>query len=313
MRLPGLRPLLVALLALVVGAPSSGCKRGASSAPGGATARVIGVTLHTKTHPFYKQLEAGLRAEAAKDGLALQVQSAEFDVATQTAQIENFLTQKVAAIVVCPVDSQAVGGAIKRANEAGVPVFTADIRALQGQVVTHVASNNEQGGKLIGAYLAKALDGKGAVAIIDYPEVTSSQERVKGFNAALTAFPGIKVVATVSGLGVRDRAATTMENILEAHPDVRAVFGINDNSALGALSVLQARGKKDVRVVGFDADEEARQAIARGTLLADAAQAPEQIGAATIDAIADHLAGKPVPKEIAIATAIVDQASLKKP
>src|SRR3954452_23696138 len=179
------------------------CKPGAM-APGGSDGkRVVGVTLHTKTHAFYKQLEAGLRAQADKDGLVLKVQSAEFDTATQTAQIENFIMQKVAAIIVCPVDSQAIGGAIRRANEAGVPVFTADIRALQGTVVSHVASNNEQGGRLVGEYLAKALDGRGKVAIIDYPEVTSSQERVKGFEAALAAHPGMKVVAKVSGLGVR--------------------------------------------------------------------------------------------------------------
>jgi ribose transport system substrate-binding protein len=294
--------IVVALLSL----PLGGCKHASPSAGG----RVVGVTLHTKTHPFYKQLEAGLRAQAAKDGLTLKIQSAEFDVATQTAQIENFLTQKVAAIVVCPVDSQAVGGAIKRANEAGVPVFTADIRALQGQVVSHVASDNEQGGRLIGEYLAQAMGGKGTVAIIDYPEVTSSQERVAGFTAAIKAHPELRIVAQVSGLGVRDRAATTMENILAAHPDLRAVFGINDNSALGALSVLQARARKDVLVVGFDADDEAREAIRKGLLLADAAQAPEQIGAATADAIAAHLDGKPVPKEVAIPTFIVDKAKL---
>jgi len=293
---------------LVGGAVAAAACKGASS--GAPAARVVGVTLHTKTHPFYKQLEEGLRAQAAKDGLALKVQSAEFDVATQTAQIENFLTQKVAAIIVCPVDSQAVGGAIKRANEAGTPVFTADIRALQGNVVTHVASNNEQGGRLVGDYLARALGGKGKIAIIDYPEVTSSQERVKGFTEAIAKFPGMTIVAKISGLGVRDRAATTMENILEAHPDVRAVFGINDNSALGALSVLQARARKDVAVVGFDADAEARDAIAKGLLLADAAQAPEKIGAATIDAVAAHLAGKAVPKETAIETFIVDKAAL---
>jgi ribose transport system substrate-binding protein len=286
---------------------------GGKPAPGAPPARIVGVSLHTKTHPFYKQLEKGLRARAAQDGLTLKVQSAEFDTATQTAQIENFITQKVAAIVVCPVDSQAVGGAVKRANEAAIPVFTADIRSLSGNVVSHVASNNEQGGRLVGEYLARALGEKGKIAIIDYPEVTSSQERVKGFETAIKRFVGLSVVAKVSGLGVRDRAAVMMENILEAHPDLRAVFGINDNTALGALSVLQARGRKDILIVGFDADDEARDAIAKGLLLADAAQAPERIGAATADAIAAHLDGKPVAKEVAIETFIVDKAALAKP
>jgi ribose transport system substrate-binding protein len=287
------------------------CKSSSPGTPPAAAKITVGVALLTKTHPFYKQLEEGLRAAATKSGVELKIQSAEFDTATQTAQIENFVTQRVSAIVVCPVDSQAIGGAIKRANEAKIPVFTADIRSQQGDIVSHVASNNLQGGRLIGEYLAKALSGKGKIAIIDHAEVTSSQERVRGFEEAMAKLPDIKIVAKQSGMGVRDRAATTMENILQAHPDLNGVFGINDNTALGVISVLQARGKKDVLVVGFDADSEARDAIKKGVLLADAAQAPDKIGAATIDAVTAYLGGHTVPKEVAIETSIVDKASIK--
>jgi ribose transport system substrate-binding protein len=311
--------------ALLLAAALAGCMEDAAPPassstppPGGEPSagrgRVIGVSLLTKTHPFYKDLEGGLQEAAGRLGCVLKVQSAEFDTATQTSQVENFVTQRVDAIVVCPVDSEAIGGAIKRANEARIPVFTADIRSMQGDIVCHIASDNVQGGFLIGDYLAsKALKGKGKVAVLDHPVVTSVQDRVKGFEDALKKHPDIKIVAKLPAGGVRDQAATTMENILQAHPDLNAVFGINDNSALGAISVLQARGRKDVIVVGFDADPEGREAIRKGDLLADAIQYPGKIGRTTIETVIKHLQGQTVPKEIPIETGVLDKAGLEKP
>lgn len=295
--------------------PSGGTTGAPAGGTGGAAAAkkyTVGVSLLTKTHPFYKDLEAGLREEAAKRNVELLVQAAEFDTSVQTSQIENFVTQKVDAIVMCPVDSQTMGGAVKRANDAKLPVFTADIRSKQGDIVCHIASDNVQGGRLIGEYLAKAVNGKGSVAIIDHPEASSVQERVRGFEEALSKFPDLKIVAKQPGGGVRDKAMTTTENILQAHPEITAIFGINDNSALGAIAALQARGKKDVLVVGFDADAEGQKAIRAGTLLADAVQYPKKIGTVTIETVVKHLQGEKVPKEIPIETGTLDKAGLEK-
>ena len=111
----------------------------------------------------------------------------EWDIGRQISQIEDFVTQKVDAIIVCPVDSRGIGKGIKTANAAGIPVFTADIAALEGEVVCHIASDNIAGGKLAGDYLAKLLNGKGQVAIINQPIVTSTLDRVQGFREALAA------------------------------------------------------------------------------------------------------------------------------
>jgi len=302
------RSLIVAVT--LAAAVSPACSRQPAKAQAGTGGYHVGVTLLTKTHPFYKELEDGLREAAGGANVELRVQSAEFDTATQTAQIENFVAQKLDAIVVCPVDSDALGGALGRAQQAHVPIFTADIRSHQGEVVSHIASDNQQGGALVGDYLARALKGTGKVAIIDQPVVASVQERVRGFEQALGKYPGIHIVAKLSGGGVRDQAATTMENLLQAHPDLNAVFGINDNSALGALSVLRSRGRTDVRVVGFDADPEGRQAIRSGFLLADAVQDPRKIGRTTIETVVAYLKGAKVPKEVTIPTGLVDRATL---
>lgn len=117
----------------------------------------LGVTLLTREHQFYRDLEAALRREAEALGMTVVFQSADMRVAKQTDQVENFVTRGFDAIVICPADSDAVVGAVKTANKAGIPVFTADIRANGGEVVCHIASDNVQGGAKAAEYLVKAI------------------------------------------------------------------------------------------------------------------------------------------------------------
>jgi ribose transport system substrate-binding protein len=258
---------------------------------------VIGVSLLTRTHPFYQDLEAGLADSAARHGYDLKVQAGEFDVARQKDQIESFIVSRVAAIVLAPCDSKSIGTSIQAANRAGIPVFTADIAVLaEGvQVVSHVASDNVAGGRLAADALAKALGGRGAVAIIDHPEVESVIQRVRGFEEQLAAYPGMKVVAKLSGHGVKDMAFRTAEDVLQSHGDLDGIFGINDDSALGALAAVEKAGRAGrVTIVGFDAIPEARAAIAAGKIYADVIQQPREIGARTVDAVAAYLAGEKV-------------------
>lgn len=304
-------PLLAALAFAGCGKTDSGPAAGGPSAPpSGAKKTVIGVTLLTRAHIFYQDLEKGLQEAAGKAGIELRVQAAEFDPQTQSSQVDNFIVQKVDALVICPANSEGSGGPIRKANQAGIPVFTADIRGTGGAIVCHIASDNVQGGRLIGEYLAKAIGEAGEVAIIDHPEVTSVQDRTKGFREAIAKFPGVKIVDDQAGLGQRDKAQQVMQNMLQAHPNLKGVFGINDDSALGALAALKSAGKTDVKVVGFDATPEAAEAIRAGTaLVADAAQSPMEIGRVTIETIAKHLKGEKVPAEIPIPTRVVDKNS----
>lgn len=279
---------------------------------------LVGVSLLTKQHVFYRDLEKGMREEAAKRGLDLHIESAEFDNAQQTTQVENFITEGVDAIIVCPADSEGIVQAIKSANEKGVPVFTADITAKGGDVVCHVASNNVQGGRLAGEYLAKLLNGKGNIVIIDHPVVTSVQERVKGFLEAIKKYPGIKLVARQSGEGQKDKAMAVMENLLQAYPNINGVFGINDDSALGALAAIRGSkvpNKDKIVIVGYDATPEACKAILNDTnLKADVIQYPKKIGQKVVEVVANYLEAKrngkkiDIPKIIYIDVGIVDKS-----
>lgn len=269
----------------------------AAQTPQGTTAKKrIGVTLLTVQHAFYQELRSGLQAEATKHGYEVLVTSGEFDSTRQDNQIQDFIVQTVDALVVSPCDSRSVGGSILAANEAGIPVFTADIAntAPIGKVVSHIASNNIEGGQRAADLLAEAMGGKGKVAIISHPTVASVTDRVKGFKSQLAAkYPGMQVAVELSAEGKRDKAVRVMEDILQSHADLTGVFGINDDSALGALAAIESAGKSaQIHIVGYDATPEARSKIAEGKIFGDVIQNPKRIGELTIQAIHDHFSGK---------------------
>jgi ribose transport system substrate-binding protein len=305
--IPVLRRPSAAACALVLAVTAGACaKRAETGRP------QVGVTLLTEGHVFYQDLKRGLQQAAESLGVDLQIVAGEWDLARQTSQVQNFVTQGMDAIVIAPVDSRGVVSAVEEANRAGIPVFTADIASAGGAVVSHIASDNAQGGRLVGEYLARRLSGQGSVAILDQPTVTSVIDRVRGFREALAAYPGITVVAAPAvERGIREVAKQKTDNLLQAHPDLDAIFGSNDDCALGALASVRAAGRDSVIIVGFDAIPEARTAILQDSpLKADAIQYPVEIGRRTVETVAAHLNGTAVPGRIPVRVGIVDRDSL---
>ena len=300
-------------LALACAALAAGCGQSATTS-GGAGRKVIGVTLLTATDSFYKTLEASIREEAAAKGLDVIVVACEMDPAKQASQIEDFIAQKVSALVVAPCDSSAVVPYVQKAQKAGIPVFSADIAVNGAPVISHVASDNYTGGKLAAQTLASLLHDKGKVLIIDHPDVASVQDRTRGFDEEMKNHPGIVVVGRPSASGQRAKAMAVMEDMLQAHRDLNGVFAINDDTALGAASVLEAAKRQDVVIVGFDATAEARDAIRKGTpIKADISQDPAKIGKTTIDLVARHLQGEKVPTTVPVEVTVVNADTLKTP
>jgi ribose transport system substrate-binding protein len=302
--------LACALAAAVV---VTGCGKSSESSSSAGTAntaagtggKTIGVSIQNREAQFYQDMERGMKAEAAKYGYTVNVVDAARDNAKQQSQVEDFISKGASAIVLTPYDSQAIGSAIVEANKAGIPVFTADIAntSKDGKVVAHIASDNEQGGAEAAKLMCAAVGKTGKVAILDEPEVTSVQDRVKGFRQGLAQnCPGVTIAADIDGGGERARASSAMEDILQSHRDLKGVFGINDDSALGASTAVNAAGLKGkIAVIGYDATPEARTAIANGSMYGDAIQHPDQIGAKTIAAIHDYFEGKTPPAKIAVA------------
>ena len=293
--------------ALVVGVLVFGCAAAEDSGR-----PQVGVTLLTEAHVFYQDLKRGLTEAADSLGLDLHIVAGEWDLARQTAQVQNFITRGMDAIVIAPVNSSGIVSAVAEATQAGIPVFTADIAAAGGGVVSHVASDNRQGGRILGEFLAERLNGQGRVAILDQPTVASVQDRVAGFRAALTEHPDIEIVAAPAvERGLRDVAKEKTDNLLASHPRLDAIFGSNDDCALGALAAVQAAGRDDIIIVGYDATPEARTAIAGGTpLIADAVQDPVTIGRRTAEMVASHLRGEEIPPIVSVPVSLVTRDSL---
>ena len=155
-----------------------------------------------------------MEEEAAKHGYELLTVSGERDVKKQADQVDDFITKGVSAIVLNPCDKSSIGPAIKKANEAGIPVFTNDLAYVgdEGKVICHVATDNFQGGELAGDAMVELLgDSGGKVAVIHFPQAESCQMRVNGFKSKIDAHnakPGvnkIEIVSETDGGGMRGR------------------------------------------------------------------------------------------------------------
>ncbi len=272
---------------------------------------VIGVSVLTSDNPFFGQLADAVKDEAAKYNYEVIVTAGQQDPLLQDQQVDDFITRNVDAIVLCPCDSQAVGATIEKANEAGIPVFTADIAKLseRGEVVCHVATDNSGGGEAAADAVIEMLGGKGKVAVLNHPRIESAILREKGFMKRIKQAPEIKVVDVLFGGGERKASFDSTKDLLQMHPDLNGLFCINDPSALGSSRAIKELGKAEqIQIVGFDAQTEARVAIKKGTLYATIVQYPERIGRTTADAIHNHLIGKEVEAEILIPVTIYRKA-----
>ena len=282
------------------------------------TAKIIGVSLLTTTNPFFNVIADNVKSEAALHGYEVDVQSGEFDVARQRNQVKDFIVKGVAAIILCPCDSRAIGTSIQEANEAGIPVFTADIACLapDAKVVSHIATDNLGGGRQAGIAMIEALgEAGGKVAILDFKQAESCLLRVQGFKEVIdkhnqeNASGKVEVVAELPGDGKRDMGFKATEDVLQAHSDLVGIFAINDPSALGARAALEKAGRADqVKIIGFDGQLDGKQAIKRGEIYADPIQFPDRIGKMTVHAIIKHFDGEDVAPSQLIETALYRKA-----
>ena len=288
--------------------------------PEPASRGLIAATCLTLTNPFFKTIQDAMTEEAAKHGYEVLYLSGDNDVAKQRNQVKDFIVRGAAAIAINPCDSKAIGAAIKEANAAGIPVFTFDIKCQdpEAKVVSHIGTNNFQGGQLAAEALIEAIgEAGGKVVVLDFPAVESCLERVRGFDEVIARFNAsrpaaeakIEVVARLPGDGNKEKSLRATEDALQAHPDITGIFAINDPSGLGAVAALEKAGKQDqVTVIAFDGQPEGKQAIKDGKIYADPIQFPDKIGRQTVQSIVDYLSGKEVPADQPIDSALYRKA-----
>lgn len=257
----------------------------------------IGLSVSTLNNPFFVSLKNGVLKEAEAQGIEVKVVDAQNDSAKQINDVEDLIQQGVDVLLINPTDSSAISTAVQSANSIGIPVITLDRSADKGDVEALVASDNIKGGEMAAEYIVEKL-GEGAVVaeLEGVPGASATRERGKGFHNV--ADHKLKVAAKQAADFDRTKGLTVMENLIQANPDIKAVFAHNDEMALGAIEAINSSGK-EIMVIGFDGNDDALKAIKAGQLEATVAQQPNLIGQLAVQAGVDVVQGKKVEKNIA--------------
>ena len=263
----------------------------AVSSAASAAGEKRGLVVSTQNNPFFVTLKEGAVQKANELGYELIVLDSQNDPSKELGNVEDLLVKGVDVLLINPTDSDAVVSSVRAANRSKIPVVTLDRAANGGKVVSHVASDNVLGGEVAGNYIVEKLGGKGKVVELEgIPGTTAARDRGEGFNKAIAG--KLDVVAKQAADFDRTKGLTVMENILQAQPEINAVFAHNDEMALGALKAIESSGRKNIIVVGFDATDDAVAAVKDGKLSATVAQKPAEIGAIGVE-----VAGKIIKKE----------------
>lgn len=268
---------------------------------------VIGASLLTMQDDFYITLNQGLLDEAAAaTDFKIKVisRNADFKLGKQIADIEDFVQQGIDLLIVSPVSPTAIGPTINEVDRHGIPVITVDIRSEEGNIRTHVMSDDVEAGRLCARFIAEQLQGEGEVGIVTHPTMTSGINRVIGFREVMRSYPKIKILAELNAESSREKSMALMEDLLMTHPEVDYVLGINDVMTLGAMASIEGAGRiadvKAVMICGGQQEAFDRFKANDPCLKGAALIYPYKIGKNAIAAAIDILKGKEVPKEILV-------------
>jgi ribose transport system substrate-binding protein len=289
--------------------------------PGNSKLRVALIPKGT-THDFWKSVHAGGVKAARELGnvdLIFRGPEKEDDREQQVSLVQNFVSSRVDAIVLAPLDDKALLPAVQQATAAKIPVVIID-SGLAGQAgkdfISFAATDNYKGGQLGGQRLGEALGGKGRVLLLRYQEGSASTvERERGFVDALAKFPDIQLVDPKRYAGpTRATAQEASENLLTANGDVQGIFCPNESSTFGMLLAIRSRGLTGkVRFVGFDASPGLIEALSKGELDGLVVQNPMKMGYLGVKTAIDHLQGRKVELLQDTGVVIVTKETMTQP
>jgi len=278
-----------ALLATTAGTMANHAARAADS---------IGLAVANLQADFFNQIKQSATLEAKSKNIRIITTDAHGDSATQVSQIQDLITQQVKAIIYIPAGATAAGVPVREAKKAGIPVVAVDRNPPDEPATSFVATKSVEGARTLGDYVCKITGGKGVVGIIQGQIGTTPEiDRAKGFNEAMAACPGLKVVAQqASKAWAQDEGFAIAQDMLQRHPDITVFFGRADALALGAAQAVKvANVDHKVVVVGFDGDVAALKAVRDGKLDATMTQQTQKMGRLAVQSALDFAAGKPVP------------------
>ena len=267
------------------------------------------------TSPFYASCIEGATpvAEALGYELVIMAPESEDDYATQTSMMEDFITQGVKGIAVCGINLDALIPAIKKANEAGIPVVMFNtITELEGvDVYAYSGYNQYNGGAKIADWVNAQTGGNAVAAIIEGLPSDYTTQRMGGFvDRCAEVYPGITVVASQPGDWVREKGMNAAMDMIQAHPEISVIYGLSDEMALGAVQACKQLGREDIICVGLDGNPNAFESVKAGELTATLDCGPVAIGANAIKALDEAINGVAREEKVIEAETTVVDATL---
>jgi ribose transport system substrate-binding protein len=303
---------------------AAGCHRNGEPATGGDARPRVALVVKTLNSPFFLDMQRGATAAAKELGVSLIVQAPEreLDVEKQMQIVENLIQTRVNALGLTPSGSKELVPVVGKANRAGIPVLVVDTRLDEAAVradgvryLTFIGSDNFEGGRIAGEHVARTCTNGAKVALLEgIPGHETADSRLRGFRAGIVTNPAVTVVASQPANAERDQGFNVMQNILQAHREVSVVFAGNDLMALGAVEAIAAAGRTgSIKVLGFDAIEEARQEIAAGRMEGSIAQNPAEMGRLAVLHAVRALRGETVPDYIPVPIELITRQRLGQP
>lgn len=311
-----MKKLVSLLLSMLMICSLAGCgividgEGGSTGSKASGASGAIGLSISTQNNPFFVTLAEGAKKAAKQAGVPLTVVDASDDATKQVSDIEDLVSKNVSVLIVNPVDSDAVTGAVEAAIAKGVRVISVD-RVVNGvDIDCQIASDNVAGAELATQYIVDTLGENVKTAeLVGTSGASAAIDRSQGFHNI--ADKKLKVVASQTADFDRTQGMTVMENMIQADSSIQAVFAGNDEMALGAVEAISG-AKKDVLVVVFDATDDAIEAIRQGRMGATIAQQPDLIGSTAVENAIRLTKGESIPKEIPVEVTLITKDTVDK-
>ena len=273
---------------------------------------VLGVSLSSDTNPFYIGMRKGIETRAKEIGWDVRFVTANEDINAQVNGVQDLVAQKVNGILISPIDAVATGAAYEAAHKAGIPAISIARGAKSQYQTLFVAMDEEQIGRDIGAWIASKAGDKGNVAMIMGPAGASVfQDLAKGFEEEMKKHPGMPIVYRHSASLTREEGLKLTEDILTAHPDIRAIYAANDEQALGAVQAAGSK-KPGIIITGMNGVPPAMKSVADGQLDMTVQLSPVAWGRLGVDTMAGYVKGERPKQRVFIKHVLVDKSNVSQ-
>lgn len=273
-----------------------------AQAEGAASGEKLKFALIPKTlnNPFFVAMADKAQEKADELGIELETIAPpqESDIDQQINMFESMIEKQVDGILVVPNGTKEIVSSIERANEAGIPVVTLDTTAEGGELLCFIGTDNYAGGQMAGEYIASLIDSGSVAMVTGTPGNLTQEERLRGCKEVLEKHENITLAGdAVPSYSDRAQAMSQAENLIIAYPDLKVIYCVNDEIALGVSEAVQMAGKvEDIAIIGFDGAPEASQAILDGKITATLAQQPGKMGESGVEALYEYIVNGTQPE-----------------